>query len=451
MDGRIVIIGAGPTGLGAALRLTEHGYKNWAIYERTDRLGGLAASFTDKKNFTWDIGGHVLFSHYPYFSKKVYESLKGDYLEHIRESWVRLLNVWVPYPFQNNIRYLPKKALVECIMGLFESHKNSLENTPDNFKNWILARFGRGIANYFMFPHNKKTWKHPLESMGAGWIAERVSAPDVKRIVENIIYERDDVGWGPNYKFIFPKEGGTGEIYRRFESDIEKYLFYNKEVCEVFYKKKEVCFKDGGMDKFDFLINTSPLDKFSFMLRPENTGLCDAARNLAHNSILVIGIGLRKQISTSKCWIYFPEESAPFFRMTYFHNYSPYNVPDGNTEKFSALMCDITLNELPAEVDKLYSRALDSLVEQDIISADDKNSVVSSWDYESEYAYPIPTIGRDAALKEIHPFLGKNDIFSRGRFGAWKYEVGNMDHSFMQGVEAVDRILFNRKETVFSI
>jgi hypothetical protein len=33
------------------------------------------------------------------------------------------------------------------------------------------------------------------------------------------------------------------------------------------------------------------------------------------------------------------------------------------------------------------------------------------------------------------------DIWSRGRFGSWRYEVGNQDHSFMLGVEAVDNIV----------
>jgi len=45
------------------------------------------------------------------------------------------------------------------------------------------------------------------------------------------------------------------------------------------------------------------------------------------------------------------------------------------------------------------------------------------------------------------PRLESLGVYSRGRFGAWRYEVSNQDHSLMQGVEWVDRLLKGAIET----
>ena len=50
---RIVIIGGGPTGLGAAYRLHELGYENWALYEKSNYVGGHACSHVDEHGFVW--------------------------------------------------------------------------------------------------------------------------------------------------------------------------------------------------------------------------------------------------------------------------------------------------------------------------------------------------------------------------------------------------------------
>ena len=61
-------------------------------------------------------------------------------------------------------------------------------------------------------------------------------------------------------------------------------------------------------------------------------------------------------------------------------------------------------------------------------------------------SYPVPSVGRDAALGTIQPWLREQGIWSRGRFGGWLYEIGNMDHSCMQGVEFVDHVLSGEPE-----
>jgi hypothetical protein len=58
-----------------------------------------------------------------------------------------------------------------------------------------------------------------------------------------------------------------------------------------------------------------------------------------------------------------------------------------------------------------------------MIPADAK--IVSRFHTRLEYGYPTPFMGRDALANPIHAALRQHNILSRGRFGAWKYEVSN--------------------------
>jgi hypothetical protein len=54
-------------------------------------------------------------------------------------------------------------------------------------------------------------------------------------------------------------------------------------------------------------------------------------------------------------------------------------------------------------------------------------------------------------LSEVIPYLEQHGIYSRGRFGMWKYEVSNTDHTLMQGVELVNRLLLGEAEQTIGI
>ena len=71
-----------------------------------------------------------------------------------------------------------------------------------------------------------------------------------------------------------------------------------------------------------------------------------------------------------------------------------------------------------------------------------KDKIVSRFHRKLDYGYPTPFVGRDELCGPIFSALEQRSILSRGRFGAWKYEVSNQDHTMMQGVEAVDHVLF---------
>ena len=102
-----LIVGAGPTGLGAAWRLDQLGHRDWLLFEAEPEAGGLAASVVDEHGFTWDLGGHVQFSHYEHFDGLMDDLLGPDgWLYHERASWVWTRGAFVPYPFQLNLHRL---------------------------------------------------------------------------------------------------------------------------------------------------------------------------------------------------------------------------------------------------------------------------------------------------------------------------------------------------------
>ncbi len=142
---RILILGAGPCGLGAAWFLEREGFKDFLLLEASDQPGGLARSFVDSKGFTWDIGGHVQFSHYEDFDAVMDEVLPNEWLHHQRESWVRMEGRWIPYPFQYNLHRLRDSLRDQCVQGLKSRAPNA---NPKNFLEWMSASFGQGIVDY---------------------------------------------------------------------------------------------------------------------------------------------------------------------------------------------------------------------------------------------------------------------------------------------------------------
>lgn len=157
--------------------------------------------------------------------------------------------------------------------------------------------------------------------------------------------------------------------------------------------------------------------------------------------------------------LYFPEDDCPFYRATIFSNYSPYNQPQADTKlptlqiadgskpksneakegPYWSIMLEVSQSTMkPVDEKNLIRDSIQGLVNTEMIRPDDE--IVSTYHRKFDFGYPTPTLERDGVLKQLLPALQDRGIFSRGRFGAYKYEVGNQDHSFMQGVEAADAV-----------
>jgi protoporphyrinogen oxidase len=442
---RIAIIGAGPTGLGAAHRLRELGLTNFTVFEKESHAGGLASSYVDRAGFTWDVGGHVQFSHYDYFDNLMDQLLGDEWLHHEREAWVWMRERFLPYPLQNNIRNLPPQEMRDCLRGLIACVRDKTETRPADFQEWIYRSFGEGLARHFMLPYNFKVWAYPPAELAYDWIGERVAQVDLERIVLNIVEGRDDVSWGPNNLFRFPLRGGTGEIWKRLAASLPSgAIEFGKAVSQLDAAKKRIRFTDGSRESFDILISSMPVDDLVSL--SDLDALKPAAAKLRRSATHVIGVGLKGAPGPHlkrKCWMYFPEDQVPFYRVTVFSNYSPNNVPD--IGRHWSLMAEVSESPVkPVECAKVVEQTVKGMAAARLIEG--AGQVVSTWHYRADHGYPTPSLARDEAVRVLLPGLEQHGIFSRGRFGAWKYEVSNQDHSLMQGVELVNRLAHEGEE-----
>ena len=458
--GRILILGAGPTGLGAGYRLKELGYKDFRLFDQHPFMGGLAHSFVDPQGFTWDIGGHVMFSHYRYYDQCFEDLMGDDFTLNDRESWVRMCETWVPYPFQNNIRYLPPELREECLTGLIDAQmgRGKVASVADatNFGEFIDAVFGAGIARVFMRPYNFKVWAHPPEMMNKQWIGERVAVLDWKRALRNVVLGTDDFGWGPNNRFKFPLRGGTGEFYRRMGETLGEHTTLSARVVSIDVDKKIVRFEDGAEERYDTLLSAMPLD---VLCRDVLAGdvpreIRDTAVRLKHSSGHMVGIGIGRKCPSTKSWMYFPEDNCPFYRVTYLSNYSPYMTPNqtGANDTHYSLLCEVSESaHKPVDHAGVIEDTIVGLENAGLLEPGERDDIVSTWHYFADYSYPTPSVDRDEILARVIPWLESKGIYSRGRFGMWKYEVSNTDHTLMQGVELVNRLLLGEPETTIGI
>jgi hypothetical protein len=174
-----------------------------------------------------------------------------------------------------------------------------------------------------------------------------------------------------------------------------------------------------------------------------------------YNAVHVVGVGLIGEIPkilSDKTWLYLPGEDCPFYRVSLFSRYSDNHVPKAK-EQWS-LLCEASekivgdTSSSDRRKKEILRQTISSLMKYGLIK--DKEQVISIFHRRLDQGYPVPFLKRDKYLSIVQPWLESNQIYSRGRFGGWKYEVSNQDHSYMQGVEVVDKIFMGIPEMTYN-
>jgi len=421
----VVIIGAGPAGLSAAWHLEQLGHSDVVVLERRPHVGGLAASLSPEPGWCVDIGGHVVFSHRPGYMTLVCELTELHDLE--RRAHVHLAGALARYPLQLHLGDLPDELAQTCLAGL--KSRPTLARAG-NLADWLVDSFGDDLARVFLLPYNRKLWQVDLQTMSTGWIEGRI-APVPRD-------SRGDAPWGPNRSFAYPTRGGVGAIWRSLAGRLAGHVVTQCPVRTIRWKDRQVD-SPGRSRAYDWLVSTMPLKQLVGSLSPDPpSSVQSAAAGLVCNQLVVTAVGLRgPEPEADAHWVYFPEPDFPFYRVTVLSRYSPNMAPPGHLLLLaeSSLPPDGIARRSPS-----IDEVVDGLLRSPLARHLGPKDVVFTWQHHEDAGYPIPTRDRDSRLEAIQPWLETQHILSIGRFGSWRYELGNMDHAELMGREAARRV-----------
>jgi hypothetical protein len=95
---------------------------------------------------------------------------------------------------------------------------------------------------------------------------------------------------------------------------------------------------------------------------------------------------------------------------------------DAKAGPYWSIMLEVSQSSMkPVDEENILRDCIQGLVNTDMIKPDDE--IVSTYHRKFDQGYPTPTLEREGVLKELLPKLQDMDIYSRGRFGSWRYEV----------------------------
>ncbi|MEZ0053587.1 protoporphyrinogen oxidase [Mycobacterium sp. MAA66] len=418
-----LVIGAGPTGIGAAVRLTELGIDHLVV-DAGDQIGGMSTSITDAQGFTWDLGGHVLHSHFPEFDAMVQAS--GVAMNDVtRNGWVWLdgsgPQSLVATPIQQQLAAIPTDLYPDA--------------EPANLADYYRNSFGRKLYDEFFGPYNYKMWTVPLEAVDHEWTSLRSgsAAPNVPKLAL--------AGTMPAPSGTFPYPvGGTGALWQAVHDRVLKpgTVRLGAGVVDVDVAQRVATLDDGSTVQYQHCVSSAPLTTaMAWIGMP--------AGSLRASSIFAVGLGYRGEAPPAladKTWLYCPDLDVPWYRATMLHNYDQGNAGPGRWN----VLCEVPV--LPDRQRSAQDAVRDTEISLRALGAD-PDLLVSRFCRRVPMGYPVPTLGRDEIVRDADQRLREHGFYSRGRFGGWRYESSNQDYGYMQGREAVDAALTGTPEDVY--
>lgn len=402
---KYLILGAGPAGLTLANMLKQAGEDSFLVIEKESVAGGLCRS-VDVDGTPFDIGGgHFLDVRRPNVNEFLFKFMPEDEWNIFdRDSRISVCGQMIHHPMEANIWEMDLMQQVDYLKSIAVAGCNTGKEMPEHFIDWINWKLGDRIAADYMIPYNKKMFADELNELGTYWLEKLPNVSFEDTLLSCLT--KKAYGKQPGHaRFYYPKKYGYGELWLRMAEAIKDNIVYNSAVSKMDCANRTVQTEDGANYSADYIITTIPWNSFRELIgMPDN--IRESKEQLKHSSVETRYFD--KNLDTEAQWIYYPDEKLPYHRILVRHNFCT-----GSKGYWTETRKERV----------------------DMFNEEDKKR----FSYLNEYAYPLNTVSKPAAIKNLLDWSKKHNIIGLGRWG--EHQHYNSDVVVALAMELAESLL----------
>jgi protoporphyrinogen oxidase len=412
-----IVIGAGPAGLGAALALGDSA----TVLESRKTVAGLCDTLI-LDGAIFDLGGHSFSTPHPAIRRLIFDALEME--EQKRDAWCWVNGEYVRYPFQQHFSELrDPDSRQACQIGLQAACG---WQDAANFDEYLDRRFGRGIAELFMRPYNRKLWGADLTRLNTEWVAERVAAP-AGTVETSISKKGRRLPLSKEALIAYPARGGYGEIFRALARRVAD-LRFGQSVTSIEPQTSTLRTANGETVSWRRIVSTLPLPVLLRLIPKVPAAISSAVSVLEALPITLVMLVLDGRLETLRQRIYCPDADVGGHKIVLNHNSSHW-LRASPRHGVQVEISDVSPFMRSTDPKKLLTAFVAALLRMGVIRSPDY--VRRAEVLRIPFGYPVQTHSRSSAVALAQHWLSEHRIYTVGRFGEWAYI--NSDEALYRG------------------
>ena len=452
MDQRVIVLGAGISGLSLAWKLALRGVAV-DLLERNSFVGGLAGTIREEGHCL-DFGPHSFFSEDLEILdtvRKLFDSPLTPISRHVKFYYK---GKYLDYPITAGSVLFQMGFLsgIRASLSFLKSRMTPIEKSvrieeDQSVEDWAIANFGEHLYRTFFKPYTEQFWMTPCTELSARTIPSHTRMSFVKTLA--LLLQRQVAKEGlsliererlPTY---YPRTG-YGEIAERIAQKVEEVggkIHLNCPVTEIVRLPEDrlrVTYTHNGQREEiegSRVVSTLPLNLLIKMLRPTPPSeVLSSAEKIDYRPLVMLGMVTEKQNVLGASYIYILDR--PYYRITETNKFSPATSPPGDNIVAVEIPCLRGSPTWNATKEELFEKCIGSLSRDGILSRKEVKRLLL---VKTPYAYPIYRKGYAKHLGQLMGFVQQcPGLETLGRTGEFMYM--DLDKCMRRAFDLAERL-----------